>query len=606
MSKRTSLTAIFGLVLLAIPQLAFAQVTISQTFLNTAAGTTLFFIKIFNFLTWFLLSILDIVMDPKFIFPLDPNTGADGQLTNMLHELWQFNRDLVNLGFAIALIVGAVHMIITSDSTKVKEGLKKFLLAIVLVNFSWFIPRVIFDFSQILTHTIYQIPSLLGADGCQLPPNADDAAPRPCEVVLSYRFLDQTNEIGADGVGPGGTVGWRCPLPGIVCVQTVAINAADQNVSTRTKVLDGLIVNHARLQWLAQVDLTATPVLPPGASIRETITRLGGIVIKLIMVLVIHIALVFPMAAMVAAFFIRIPVLWVSMAFMPFVALGFAFEVLKNGEGKALFWEWQDHFLKATFLPAKVAIPFVIGFIMINAGAQLQPPDGMGNVPLLPVFVGVRDTWQLMWMAIALFIIWHYSFEQLKSDKAGFMGQFTDKIKDIGSSIGNIALQAPLSLPFIPAFGHIDEATGKTQQMSIGQVLRGIDPRTLSRELSATGKLNKDAFSRNAGLTPSRGPTNINLSRQITNNATFMSTVNTQVTAAHAGSTAGGTALQGLLNNFRRDFNTPEFQNLTNRQILTHIRDALPPENTQTRREIDEILRNTRDTDLQRIVDAPR
>jgi hypothetical protein len=552
-------------VLLLVPQVASAQaVTISQTFLNGAAGFTLFFIKIFNFLTWFTLSILDLVMNPRWIFQVNAD-GTDGPLLNMLHELWQFNRDLVNLGFAIALIVGAVRMIITSDSSKVKEGLKKYLLAIVLVNFSWFIPRVIFDFSQILTYTVYQIPSLLGADGCMLPATGDDAAPRPCEVVLSYRFLDQTNEIAADGTGPGGTTGWRCPLPGVVCVQTVPINEADASVSTQTKVLDGLVVNHARLQWLAQVDLTSTPVLPPGASIRETLTRLGGIVIKLFLVLIIHIALLFPLMAMVAAFFIRIPVLWVSMAFMPFVALGFAFESLKNGEGKALFWEWQDHFLKAAFLPAKVAIPFVIGFIMLNAGAQLAPPDGMGNIPLVPVFVGVRDMWQLMWMGIALFIIWHYSFEQLKGDKAGFMGHFTDKIKEFGGSLGTIATQLPLSMPFIPVPGRVD-ASGNAERMSLGQALRGIDPRMLARELSSRGKLDKDVFSRNAGLGGSR-PGDVTI-KVIQNNPEGLKTLVSELRA-------DGLNQEGLtkvMEQFRKTYGSiAAMRGLNEQQVIDHI-----------------------------------
>ncbi len=491
----------FLVVILLFPEVASAQGnTAAQTFVAGATRMTTLLITILNFFAWFFLSILDHIMDPKFIFALNPQTGEDGPLLFMLREIWQFTRDLVNIGFAIALIIGAIMMIVTADGTKLKEHMPKFVLGLVLVNFSWFIPRVVFDVSQVLTYTVYQIPSLMGNDGCTVPANGQDVAPRPCKIVLKFKFFEeQTRTVrAADGVDTAdGSTGWSCPLPPLVCIQTVDIDQADAQVRSSTRVLDGLVVNHARLQWLADAQLTQAEVqLGPGRPTGEALQRLVSTVVKLVIILVLHIAIVFPLAAMCAAFFIRIPVLWVSMAFMPLVALGYAFPKLREGDYAELFWKWQEHFLQAVILPIRVAVPFVIGFIMLNAGAQVDAPDNLGDLPLLPIFVGVRDLWQMIWMGIAIFIIWDQSFKALSKDKAGFMGHFTDKIQGIGSSLGSIATQIPMSIPLIPVPGRAGE------HISAGQALRAIDPRLLASQLKSMPRLEKGMFAQNAGIRP--------------------------------------------------------------------------------------------------------
>jgi hypothetical protein len=439
---------------------------------------------------------------------IDPATGADTGLLQMLREIWQFTRDLVNLGFAVGLIIGAVMMIVTADGKWVAEHMKKFIAALILVNFSWFIPRVLFDVSQIATYTVYQIPSLLGADGCTLPPSGDDTASRPCEVVLRYAFFQtNTEKVGtipdANGLltHEDGTTGWKCPLRPLVCIQTAPIDSADERILTSTRVIDGLIVNHARLMWLNQINLRDAEVrLAPGTDFFAAMGSLTGILLRIVMVLVIQIAIFFPLMAMVAAFFIRIPVLWVTIAFMPLTALGFIFAGAKEYTDQIL-----KNFLQACFLPVKIAIPFAIGFIMLNAGAQIPPPIGLDNPTALPIFSGIGNLWQLIWMGIALFIIWHYGFEVLKSDKAGFLGKFTDKIQGIGSGLGSFAARIPLSIPLIPTGGR--GPSGELERISFGQVTRGL--RNIAGETAGSGRLDfRGAFARGASLSaPTTNPT---------------------------------------------------------------------------------------------------
>ncbi len=566
--RAASLSGAFALLLL-VPQLAFAQaVDAQQTLVAAAVNLMLTLITAVHFVTWVVFAALNYVMNPRIIFQLNPD-GTDGSLLNMLHDIWQFMRDLVNLGFALGLIAGAIIMIVTADGTKIKERLPKFVLAIILVNFSWFIPRVLFDVSQVLTYTVYQIPSLIGGDGCIIPATATEPS-RPCDVVIRYKFFRQeTQSIGDDGTNPADnppTTGWKCPLRPLVCYQTVPITDADAQVGTSEKILSGLIVNHARLQTLARLPSTIAAVNPPGTP-AGNINQLLQTAIQLVVILLLHIALLFPLIAMAAAFFIRIPVLWVSIAFMPLVALGFAFPILREGEGKPLFWEWQQHFLQAVFLPAKVAIPFTIGFIMLNAGSNLEEPTAFSNFPI-PLFVGVGSLWRLIWMCIAIGIIWEYGFQQLGKEKAGLMGMFTEKIKNIGTSLGSVAVGSLTTLPILP----VPSRTG-VELMSAREVGRGLDPRGLKADQDRIGRidLSPEGMRRRAGISalPNEAPVKI---LQAPANQTNVITIRNDITAALNQNNAQ--QLDKTLARFRNEFTQREFRNLSDRAIIENIATA--------------------------------
>lgn len=460
-------------------------VPLANSLVEQSSRASLIIITLLNFFAWFTMSILHLIIDPEFIFALDAG-GADGPLLMMLREIWQFTRDLVNIGFAIGLIIGAILMIVTADGTKIKEHLPKFVMALVLVNFSWFVPRVIFDFSNVLTYTIYQIPTLLGADGCSLPPGPGEVERRPCVVVTRAEFLTRTSLVDSTaGTHDDGSTGWTCPIPRVVCIQKARMDAAGVAVRSPARILDGLVVNHARLQWLPMVDL-ARPAIPAGVGDTDALGRLLVILAKLILIIVLHAAIVFPLLAMAAAFFIRIPVLWITIAFMPIVALGYVFNAAAEFTKPV-----QDNFIKAVFLPAKVAVPFVIGFIMLNAGAELPAPVAAGiDIPVLPIFAGVANSWQFIWMCIALFIIWKFSFEALRSDKAGVMGQFTEKIQGMGSSLGSIARDWTLSqMRVIPFPGRGADGGLQWNRVSPLDIKRGFNLSAMRSELASFGRL---------------------------------------------------------------------------------------------------------------------
>ncbi|MBI3619037.1 hypothetical protein HY213_03330 [Candidatus Peregrinibacteria bacterium] len=467
--------------------IAHAQSNTADSMMTQMAMVMGVIITSMNFLTWVLFYALNIIMDPAFIFGTQPG-GQDGSLLMMIHEIWQLSRDLVNVGFAIFLIVTAIYIAVRpAHLEEAKKALPKFVIAIVLVNFTWFIPRVLFDVSQILTYTVYQIPNMLSPNGCVIPPPDGVGPPRPCDIVTNVVFFEDTNDI------TDGEDGWDCPLRPLVCYQSVPATKPG-NIGMQSQVLNGLVINYARLKTLATISD------PRAANGGEPVSPrlMLSFIIRSAMVLLLHVALFFPILALVVAFLFRIPILLITMSFMPFVALAFVMEGsfidLKKISGefelKSLL---MGHFISAVFLPAVVGVPFAVGFIILNVGSVAAAPPGFtAFATAIPLFAGVATIGQLFWMLNGLTIIWIGVFTALKTQKSS--ARIVEQIQGFGTNLGKLAWKAPLSLPILPAPGG-----GK---MSANQAGKLANPKEWLGRINAGETLGPDTIGKILNRTP--------------------------------------------------------------------------------------------------------
>lgn len=434
-------------------------------------------ILVMDMLTWICFVALSYLLDPQFIFG-----GSGGNLMTVLNSIWQLARDLMNVIFALILVGAAIYTIVTAKKEFLSQYAPKFIAAVILVNFSWFLPRVVLDVANVATATVYGIPSLLStAPGgrCQYirtvtppatpPANLNcDATDNPegsgrfacpCMGVTDAQFFVEPTELATYRAS-----GYSCPLETIFCFKQSVLDFA--TVAPQSAVLNGLIINHARLAMLATVPESA----PAGTGSAAMLQFL----MKLAVVLLIHIALVFPLLAMTIAFFIRIPVLWITMAFMPFYFLDF----LAGGQISQYTHDMPKqiltYFLKAAFLPMMVAVPFSIGLLLLNAATQIEGGD-IATVSFR-IFDQVNNFWQLIWLGMSLGVIWVGVFTILEGDR--ILGAGSRKIQDFGQTLGSIALKAPLSIPTIPG----------TNMSYLGALTRA-HPRNISSALSSGTRL---------------------------------------------------------------------------------------------------------------------
>lgn len=365
----------------------------------------------------------------------------DPAMMSALYSIWQLSRDIMNIIFALMLIGVSFYVIITAKSDLIKEKMQQFVLAVILVNMSWFFPRVILDVANVLTATVYSIPNSLPSPDCLSIGPAGTTV--PCQVVVDVLiFPDNASEAQFRADNAGATI--SC-IKTLECHATRDYNTALGTMKASHAMLNGIAVSFARLTELNKIPTTiaGTGPLAVGQAVQVSIQ----IAVNILMAFFVQIALVLPLLGLTLGLLIRIIVIWVTTAFMPFSFLGY---VINGKLGTNVFgfetniW---DEFVNAALLPAKVGIPIVIGFIMLNSVARISLPNP-GGLPInftVPLLSGVNDWWALIWLFAAVGIIWKGSFDALAKSK--ITGQFTEKIRAFGQTVAGGVAQLPLLTP---------------------------------------------------------------------------------------------------------------------------------------------------------------
>ncbi|MAE68624.1 hypothetical protein CL635_02340 [bacterium] len=429
---------------------ALAQGSVAAPGANMLTGISelaIFIATGMQMLAFIIFSFLQVFLDPLFIVDL---VGSSG-----LRNIWKYSRDIMNIIFAFMLIFAGIYTVVIGSeqgSSFIKAKYKKFILAVILVNFSWFFPRVILDVANVLTATIYQLPAGIsgGQVECKLPPKdpKDPSTAEDCQVIADIKYFSGCNPppdvLDADGD----------PIPGkkteyvekgVVCILYAPW---EKDTNTSYGMLNGLVVNYGKLGQLLRV-------LKPGGA--TTVSGTAAQRFKQTMLFLMHIVFILvlmtmlflPLAAMLVVFLIRIPIMWVTMAFMPFMFLGFVIgDKMANFDSMKIF----EHYVKAAFLPAAIAVPFAAGFLILTEITQIACPAIAG--PLCsntgPLLHNVNTLWGILMLLIAFFVIWFGFWAALSIDQ--IYVKVTSGIKSFGESVGKTALKLPLSTP-IPIGG---------------------------------------------------------------------------------------------------------------------------------------------------------
>ncbi|MFA5800609.1 MAG: hypothetical protein WC840_06700 [Candidatus Peribacteraceae bacterium] len=383
------------------------------------------------------------------------------KMMEALNNIWVLSRDIMNIIFALMLIGVAFYTIITGNSKYIKEKITQFVIAVILVNFSWFFPRVIIDVANILTGTVYAVPQMLPNFTCQRiqgnPPMAG-----PCKVIINKMIFGSEAEqaewkLDVTKGNCSMVPDEDCPCTvGIGCYRLEEYEAAKNKMEAAHAMINGLAVSFANITQLPKIPAGTLPS-GPITSVQAATTTFQ-ILMNVMFAFIMQLAIVLPLLGMAVGFLIRILVIWLTTAFMPFSFLGY---VITGKLGTNVFgFEvdiWQE-FINAAFLPAVVGIPIVIGFILLSTSASIPAPQG-GTDLTIPILSGVATWWQMIWMIAAVMIMWKGSFAALSKSK--LVGGITDKIKGFGEWVGKGAMQIPLITPLPMAGG-----------MTAGQALR--------------------------------------------------------------------------------------------------------------------------------------
>lgn len=412
-----------------------------------------------HFLIYLCLALISALMDPGVI---NLSTNADAPtMGDTLLAIWQISRNLTNILLAFLLIVGAVMTIVFAKSEYASKYAVKFILAIVLVNFSWFFPRVVLDLANVLTATVYSLPSEINIE-CHAINIDGTRSDDPCKIITDFEFFADDAFL-----KKAGNEKFECKIPmGGECVVAVKEEDMATNANAPNIIMGGLVYNHARLRTLGQV--MAPPMSDVNAS--PTFGRLPQLMIFLLLFglsTFFSLALLFPLAALTVILLIRIPVIWITVAFMPFMFLGYVAGDTAVFKAFNPMEIWKK-FVSAAFIPTLLAVPIAVGFIMLNVAMEHPPAVWQLDHPVLrlqriPLIPSVANIWQLVWVGMSIAVVWVGTRAAMKVDP--FLEKFGKPLMDAGASMGRLLVKLPLLVP-LPLPGGVSMNLGQAMNIA--------------------------------------------------------------------------------------------------------------------------------------------
>jgi len=148
-------TVLCALIIFFLPESVFAatEKSTSDKLLEATAQAIKLTTQFVYPLIWLVTTFIGSLMDNEMIF--------GGGMEELLRSIWVQIRNFVNVAFVLVLIGIALYNVFgqTEGNFVLKTVLPKFVIALVLVNFSFFIGKVIIDFSQAAATVIFSLPS---------------------------------------------------------------------------------------------------------------------------------------------------------------------------------------------------------------------------------------------------------------------------------------------------------------------------------------------------------------------------------------------------------------------------------------------------------------
>lgn len=420
---------------------------------------------------------------------------------SFLNLLWIIVRDLVNYIFILVLLVIAFYTVITAGSEgeggfSVKKILPKFVIAVVLVNFTWFGAKIVLDTANVATNIIYGIPSSITAlqnstgENLQLPGKKDridgecgfittdsekgikDYTCPLYLLVAKMNAKDDGTEYTFDEIGEAVTKkkGWSEK-------EKVSDENLQKTITEKMKIVskeEGKIITYdlgfltlyfTPLQsGLEQLNVNTIGSLMAfsildihrWAMTDGTPQTVGSLTLSILVSFFVMIIIIIIFTTFFLVMLERVIVIWINIILSPIWALVYVLKDtplsfdMNSGEGNLL---GPKAFVSAAFLPAMISFPLVFGltlFSIINAtGGRLEitknlPFDIFGTTNVMK---GISNLEQLFWYIIAIVIMWQSI--KIAEKQTVIVNNVISGIRGFAEKAGTEIIKTPLYLPFV-------------------------------------------------------------------------------------------------------------------------------------------------------------
>ena len=505
--KNRSAALILSLVLIIVlvPDTAFGASELSEELdtvvlkMNKAINVMF---SVVHAVFWPILLLIGSLMDNDLIF--GPGIGE------RLREIWVVIRNIVNIVFVFLLLIVAFYNVASGlwggggeGSFALKTVMPKFIVAVIVVNFSFLGCKVILDTANVLSMAVYDLATVVedydpdkqraqleaticgnptsvveenadagmaqGGDSPESAPEADgiEAWDYNKATVFSQMFCchngnPETGDYDSDcAVNYVGTEDEPTEIyPSFNSFANDFFKKLDQN-----NIGVVMAINLGGLNELTSISGNKGKIDMKGLTVNT--------IFSIIMYLVFGIAYI----ALFIVLLARLVVLWFVIALSPIIVLAWVVPQINQYTSELNLGE---RFIKHLMAPIIIGLSMSIGYLMASklsqtsgagietsfgtiTGGELLKGDSTGAL-LTP---NIADIQQLLIAAIAVAVVWLGVFGAADQTIASSV---TGKIKEYGTRAAKFAATLPTYLPFIP----MTTKDGKTDDYSLKAVTGAI------------------------------------------------------------------------------------------------------------------------------------
>ena len=419
---------LLALVLLLTPLVAYAA---PDTSFDATVGSVFKFFSV-------LLTALQAVLWPILLLLgglLNNDLLFSGGMETMLLNIWSAIRDFVNILFVLGLLFIAIYNILglAKDEYSIPKILPSIAIALIAVNFSFLMCKVVLDVVNVTTTAIFAVPlaqeslAKYKEDPSQLP----ILQQKICGDITQIQSLDaqnMKNPFCTTDPAQGGK-----PASGSTPATVVLSQYAKDFFSTFNSRNAALVM---AIELMGITDMNKLPV--------DNVKNISNLTINIIFSLIFFVIYATAFVALFVAMLVRVVVLWISIALMPLSFLGIAFTKIKTelGEDDPL-----TMFTTHAIMPVKVSIVLTIGMILITQLKNIVPGVTFSTNPAsLNAITSNMSTIQSIIAGIAsAAFIWIAAFKAMKGTKAQPAIDFIkSKVQSFGVSVAKLPLYAPV------------------------------------------------------------------------------------------------------------------------------------------------------------------
>lgn len=461
---------LLAVVLLLIPIVAHAAPA-TPTVTGQAVST---FNQVLQSMVTFLSKILELLQ--KILWPMFLAIGGlmnndllfGAGMEQRLLDIWVQIRNLVNIAFVVVLLGIALYNVTgfsKEGDYQMKVFLPKFVIALILVNFTFIGLKFVLDVSNVLTHVVFTLPSSISAElqgtRVYLPPDAELKTYKEANNLTDDDIKKiQTNidRVCQSMFGPADKfekkviqLESQANLPEAQNPKNYYCNLDTNNKYVLTENGRNFFKQYTSrnsalilaVQMMKVVDIDKLSDALKGTS--PDISALSfNLLFSVIMYLVYGVAYVVLFVVLLA----RLVFLWIIIALSPFIAVKIVFSKLPMGDK-----DYFNMFIVNAFIPAIIGIPLTIGYIMLGALQEASSPitnDFDWTKAFNLETSGVSDLQSMVIAFGAVAVVWIGVFAAAEKSIASSVVQ---SIKSRVTGAGRALARATRFLPIIPAAG---------------------------------------------------------------------------------------------------------------------------------------------------------